>query len=83
VQIADDAVRGEKGTGYEDYDHKGPFECANCKYFDDGICRGKNMIAKSKQPHRDGGVEVQAKGCCVYIERIGPKGSLTEAAKRG
>jgi hypothetical protein len=27
-------------------------------------------------------VEVEAKGCCVYIERIGGNGHLTRAARK-
>jgi len=74
VHINQFAIKGEKGTGYESPDGRGPFECANCEYFrsSNNSCGQKDMVAKSKRPHTpDGRVQVEAKGCCEYIERTG------------
>jgi hypothetical protein len=83
IAIDSSQVKGESGTGFEKYDSKGPFECGNCRYFSKNTCSQKTMVARSKQPERDGGVEVHAKDCCEYVDRKGNgAGSLTQAARR-
>jgi hypothetical protein len=64
-------IHGEKGTGFEKRGSKGPFQCGNCRYFDDGLCHQKTMGKESKQPRRDGYPEVGLEDCCEYIERRG------------
>jgi len=72
VHINQFSIKGEKGTGYEDPDGKGPFSCENCEYFKNNSCGQKDMVAKSKRPKtKDGRVEVDPKGCCEYVERTG------------
>ena len=71
VSIDAAEVHGEKYTGYEGPEDKGPFECGNCNYFRSGTCGQKTMMAKSTLPKKDGRVKVEAKGCCEYVERKG------------
>ena len=72
------AIRGEAGTGYEDENGLGEFECANCKYFGendghgDAGCDQKDMKRKSKRKRTaDGRPIVEDEGCCEYVWRIG------------
>jgi len=69
------AIRGEAGTGYEDENGLGEFECGNCKYFiGPDECTQKDMKKKSKQPRKpNGNVEVEEEGCCEYVWRVGRK----------
>lgn len=75
VHINAFAIKGEKGTGFEprivNGVDKGPFECANCEYFKNNSCGQKDMIAKSKQPLKNGRREVKPEDCCEYVERVG------------
>lgn len=73
VHINQFAIKGEKGTGFEERGNKGPFECGNCGYFKNGDeCHQKDMMAKSTRPrHPNGSVVVGPKDCCEYVERIG------------
>jgi hypothetical protein len=66
-------IAGEPGTGFEERGDLGPFECGNCKSFDqDNGCHNKNMMAKSKRPRKpDGRIQVTAPDCCEYIHRMG------------
>lgn len=65
-------VKGEPGTGYEPPAGKGPFECANCRYFDGSSCGQATMMKVSKLPRNAAGrVEVDAHGCCEYVDRKG------------
>ena len=67
-------IHGEPGTGYEGPKGLGEFECGNCRYFDpaSSSCGQSTMKAKSKRPRlKNGRVEVDAEGCCEYVERIG------------
>lgn len=69
------AIKGERGTGYEKFDNKGPFECGNCEYFraSDNSCGQKDMMKFSKQPRlRSGRVVVEERACCEYVERKDP-----------
>ena len=82
LEIDSSKVKGEPGTGYEAPDGRGPFECANCRYFSAGAstCRQSTMTRVSKQPReKDGRVQVDPHGCCEYVER---KGSAREDAFR-
>lgn len=66
------AIKGEKGTGYEKFDGRGPFECGNCNYYraSDSSCGQKDMMKFSKQPRlRNSRVVVEERGCCEYVER--------------
>jgi len=77
VEINTQAIKGEKGTGYESENGRGPFNCDNCEYWrkSDSSCGQEDMKAKSKHPRtKDGRVEVDPKGCCEFIERIGREG---------
>ena len=79
------AVLGEAGTGYEDANGKGPFECGNCEYFrpSNSSCGQKDMKARSKRPRTDDDrVKVEAKGCCEYVDRIG-KDLVSRSKKYG
>lgn len=72
VHINQFAIKGEKGTGFEERGNKGPFECGNCEYFKNNSCGQKDMLEKSKRPRtKDGRVKVDADDCCEYIERTG------------
>jgi len=74
VQINQSAIKGEKGTGYEDPAGKGEFECENCSYYraKDSSCGQKDMMEKSKRLKTpEGRVKVDAEGCCEYVERVG------------
>jgi hypothetical protein len=74
--IQQSEVLGEPGTGYEDPNGKGPFECANCHHFSKGHCDQPTMMARSKRPKdAEGYVKVDPHGCCEYVERIGNKAS--------
>jgi hypothetical protein len=80
VAIDASKIHGEKNTGYEPPDGRGPFNCGNCKYFlrVDSTCGQSTMRAVSKQPKTaDGFVKVDAEGCCEYVER---KASAKRAA---
>lgn len=69
-------IKGEKSTGYEG-PSGGPFECGNCTYFKGGTCGQKTMMEMSKRPKdKDGRVEVDAYGCCEYVERKGKAASV-------
>lgn len=39
--VAENAIKVEKGTGFEKRGTKGPFECGNCDYFENGLCHQK------------------------------------------
>jgi len=69
--INEKAIKGEAGTGYEG-PVGGAFRCGNCEYFNastDG-CHQDDMKENSKRPHLPSGdVEVEAGGCCEYIDR--------------
>ena len=66
------AINGEKNTGFEKRLNKGPFECGNCEYFKDFSCGQEDMMKYSKQPKKENGrVEVDAKDCCEFVERVG------------
>lgn len=68
------AIKGEKGTGFEKKDDKGPFECGNCEYFHEGGCHQKDMREKSREPKKSNGdIEVGAGDCCEYIDRLGDR----------
>ncbi len=70
TQINSAAVIGELGTGYEDPEDKGPFECGNCKYFSSGTCGQSDMMARSKRPKdASGRIKVDQDGCCDYVDR--------------
>jgi hypothetical protein len=73
VPINQEAIKGEKDTGFEKRGSKGPFECGNCEYFKNGnACNQKDMKEKSKQPRwPDGTIVVDAADCCEFIERVG------------
>lgn len=72
MEIDQAAVQGEPGTGYENPEGKGLFQCANCAYFQSGYCHQRTMMARSKQAKNAAGqVKVDPKGCCEYIERSG------------
>lgn len=72
VHINQFAIKGEKGTGFEERGNKGPFECGNCEYFKNNSCGQKDMMEKSTRPRtKDGRVVVGPKDCCEYVERIG------------
>ena len=69
-------IKGEKGTGYENPEGLGEFECENCKFFDsrDGSCGQRDMMRLSKQPRmKDGRVKVHPESCCEYVWRMGRK----------
>jgi hypothetical protein len=85
LTIDSSKVKGEPGTGYEPPAGKGPFECGNCHYFRPGnsSCGQETMRKVSKQPRVDGGrVQVEAQGCCEYVERkgSGKRDAFREAA---
>lgn len=73
------AIKGEAGTGFEsrivDGVDRGPFECANCEYFNGtNACNQKDMMAKSKRDrHADGTVVTGPQDCCEYVDRKGGK----------
>lgn len=70
--VDQDEINGEPGTGYEDPEGKGLFECQNCEYYEAGSCGQETMMEKSKRPKTtEGRVKVSATGCCEYISRIG------------
>ncbi len=71
MSVNEKAIKGEAGTGYEGPEG-GPFRCSNCEYFRaaDDSCGQKDMMEKSKRPKLPSGrVEVEAGGCCEYVER--------------
>jgi len=73
-EIVQGQVLGEPGTGYENENGKGDFECGNCRYFDaaSSTCGQKTMVAMSRQPKMpDGRVKVEEEGCCEYVDRVG------------
>ena len=73
VQINQEAIKGEAGTGYEG-PSGGSFSCGNCEYFlaSNSSCGQKDMMEKSKRPKTsDGRVKVESAGCCEYVERKG------------
>ena len=68
------AIKGEPGTGYENEEGKGEFTCRNCEYYrsKDSSCGQEDMMKKSKRPRtKEGRVQVEAKGCCEYVDRVG------------
>jgi broad specificity phosphatase PhoE len=69
VNIA--AIKGEVGTGFEKRGSRGPFNCGNCKFFQNGnACNQRDMREKSKQPrHRNGDVQVESLDCCEFVDR--------------
>lgn len=70
MDIDQSAVKGESGTGYENPDGKGPFECSNCNYFKNDYCSQPIMMKRSKQPRgKTGLVQVDMHACCEYVER--------------
>ncbi len=71
----DGEIKGEPITGFEKRGNRGPFECGNCTYFENGdACTQETMKEKSKQPrHPNGDVVVDADDCCEFIERKGRK----------
>jgi len=77
-------VHGEKFTGFELADDKGPFECGNCEYYRGGWCVQETMMAKSEQPkNAQGLVKVEPHACCEYVERLGKKKRPMEPARKG
>jgi hypothetical protein len=46
MDINQSAVLGEPGTGYENPDGKGPFECGNCNYFKNDYCSQPIMMKR-------------------------------------
>lgn len=79
--IAQSHIKGEKETGFEKRGDKGPFECGNCHYFSNGLCRQEDMVQKSREPRREGRVEVDKEDCCEFIERVGKRPKLMELLK--
>lgn len=72
VHINQFAIKGEKGTGFEEREEKGPFECRNCEYFKNNSCGQEDMMKKSKRPRTPNGrVKVGPLDCCEYIDRTG------------
>lgn len=68
------AIKGEKGTGFEKAGKLGEFECGNCEYWSNGLCGQKDMMHYSKQPRAaDGRVRTGEEDCCEYVDRIGRK----------
>jgi hypothetical protein len=66
------AIKGERFTGFEKADGKGPFNCGNCHYFDRGGCSQKDMVRYSKQPSLPNGlISVGRDDCCEYVDRTG------------
>ena len=74
-------IKGEAETGFEKRGDKGPFECGNCHYFSNGLCRQQDMVEKSRQPRKDGRVKVDSEDCCEFIERVGKRPKLMELLK--
>jgi hypothetical protein len=77
VHINQFAIKGQKGTGYEDPGTKGEFSCRNCEYFraSNSSCGQRDMKEKSTNPKTsDGRVKVDPLGCCEYVEREGKFG---------
>jgi hypothetical protein len=73
-EVNQSAIQGEPGTGYENEEGKGEFTCRNCEYFqaDTSSCGQKDMMKKSKRPRLSNGrVQVEAMGCCEYVDRMG------------
>jgi hypothetical protein len=69
--INEKAIHGEKNTGYEGPEG-GAFRCSNCTYFNatSDSCGQEDMMKYSKREKLPSGrVEVDAGGCCEYIER--------------
>lgn len=49
-------VQGEPGTGYEDENDLGEFECGNCYFYaNDGGCSQAEMKRFSRRPRMDDG----------------------------
>lgn len=73
-QVDQSGIQGEPGTGYENSDGKGEFECQNCTHFDEASqgCDEPHMAQLSQQPKLDDGrVQVDPEGCCEYVNRAG------------
>lgn len=68
-------IKGERGTGYENPNGLGEFECGNCFYFDpkSGTCGESHMLKFSKQPRMNGRVKVHPESCCEFVDRVGRK----------
>lgn len=77
IPINSENVQGEPGTGYEDGNDKGEFECGNCEHFakDTSSCGQEDMMKLSKHPKLAGSdrIIVDEEGCCEYVSRIGLK----------
>ncbi len=74
LEFNQSAIQGEPGTGYENEDGKGEFSCRNCEYYQakTSSCGQEDMMKKSKRPRiANGRVQVEAKGCCEYVDRMG------------
>jgi hypothetical protein len=69
IAINSSEVRGEDGTGFEKRGDRGPFQCGNCNYFEDGTCHQRTMMKVSKQPKEGEYPKVAAEDCCEYISR--------------
>jgi hypothetical protein len=83
TEVKQSDINGESGTGFEKRGTKGPFECGNCGFFDDGACHQVTMKKLSKQPRNTAGFpKVDEEDCCEYVERIGHHmGSITRKLK--
>lgn len=74
MDINSSNVKGEAGTGYENEDGKGEFSCRNCEYYQSktSSCGQSDMMKESSRPKlANGRVQVEARGCCEYVDRIG------------
>jgi hypothetical protein len=86
IPIDSTQVHGEPGTGYEG-PKGGPFECANCEYFDpkSSSCGQQTMMQLSQLPRMaDDRVKTDPKGCCEYVDRKEKPemGKLTTATRK-
>jgi hypothetical protein len=70
VKTIDSAhVKGEPGTGYEG-PAGGPFECANCEYFNGHSCGQEDMMQRSKLTRdAENRPITDPHGCCEYVDR--------------
>lgn len=83
LQIDSAHVKGEPGTGYEGPEG-GPFECANCEYFNGRSCGQEDMLRRSKLPRdRENRPITDPHGCCEYVDRKENRDmAMTEAQKK-
>ena len=74
AHVNQSAILGESGTGYEDPEGMGEFECENCHYYEIGAraCSQKDMMKHSKRKRtKQGWVKVDPEGCCEFVDRVG------------